>query len=83
MNIGNWKIGTRLGAGLGLSLLFMIGIAVVGIGNLGKLNAGTNDLATDKVPKVLLAYQVAGGINDIAPRHAQRHAVDRCADRPR
>src|SRR5471030_1050084 len=74
MNIANWKIGTRLGAGLGLSLLFMIGISVVGIANLGKLNAGTNDLATDKVPKVILAYQVAGGVNDIARamRIAQR-----------
>src|SRR5476649_1918502 len=73
MNIANWKIGTRLGAGLGLSLLFMIGISVVGIANLGKLNAGTNDLATDKVPKVILAYQVAGGVNDIA--RAMRNAM--------
>src|SRR5471030_3283554 len=73
MNIANWKIGTRLGAGLGLSLLFMIGICVVGIANLGKLNAGTKDLATDKVPKVILAYQVTGGVNDIA--RAMRNAM--------
>ena len=73
MHIANWKIGTRLAAGLGLSLVFMIGIAVVGIGNLGKLNAGTSDLATDKVPKVILAYQVTGGVNDIA--RAMRNAM--------
>eukprot|EP01034_Spumella_vulgaris_P039007 gene39007-48172_t len=66
MNIGNWKIGTRLAAGLGLSLVFMVGMSIVGIGNLGKLNDGTDDLAADKVPKVIEAYEAVGGVNDIA-----------------
>ncbi|MES2077096.1 MAG: methyl-accepting chemotaxis protein [Pseudomonadota bacterium] len=73
MGIGNWKIGARLGAGLGVSLLFMVGISAVGIGNLGKLNAGTEDLAADKVPKVILAYEATGGVNDIA--RAMRNAM--------
>ncbi|MBA5686497.1 methyl-accepting chemotaxis protein [Rugamonas apoptosis] len=73
MDIGNWKIGTRLAAGLGLSLLFMIGMSVVGIGNLGKLNDGTDDLATDKVPKVIEAYETVGNVNDIA--RAMRNAM--------
>ena len=73
MGIGNWKIGARLGAGLGVSLLFMVGISAVGIGNLGKLNAGTEDLASDKVPKVILAYEATGGVNDIA--RAMRNAM--------
>ncbi|MBJ7309093.1 methyl-accepting chemotaxis protein [Rugamonas sp. CCM 8940] len=73
MGIGNWKIGARLGAGLGVSLLFMVGISAVGIGNLGKLNAGTEDLASDKVPKVILAYEAIGGVNDIA--RAMRNAM--------
>src|SRR4051794_12931865 len=66
MSIENWKIGTRLGAGLGVALLCMIGISAIGIFNLGKLNAGTDDLATDKVPKVVLSYEIVGGVNDIA-----------------
>ncbi|MDC8759390.1 methyl-accepting chemotaxis protein [Janthinobacterium fluminis] len=73
MGIGNWKIGTRLGAGLGVALLFMVAIAAVGISNLGTLNAGTDDLATDKVPKVIQAYEAVGGVNDIA--RAMRNAV--------
>jgi methyl-accepting chemotaxis protein len=73
MGIGNWKIGYRLAAGLGVSIVFMIGIAVIGIGNLGKLNNNTNDLATDKVPKVILAYETIGGLNDIA--RAMRNAM--------
>ncbi len=73
MGIGNWKIGTRLGAGLGLALLFMLGISAVGIGSLGKLNDGTADLARDKVPKVILAYEAVGGVNDIA--RAMRNAM--------
>jgi methyl-accepting chemotaxis protein len=73
MGIGNWKIGTRLAAGLGLSLVFMVGMSVVGIGNLGKLNDGTGDLAADKVPKVIEAYEAVGGVNDIA--RAMRNAM--------
>jgi methyl-accepting chemotaxis protein len=73
MGIGNWKIGVRLAAGLGLALAFMVGIAVTGIANLGKLNDGTEDIASDKVPKVVLAYEAIGGVNDIA--RAMRNAM--------
>jgi methyl-accepting chemotaxis protein len=73
MGIGNWKIGYRLAAGLGVAIIFMIGISVVGIGNLGKLNNNTKDLAIDKVPKVILAYETIGGLNDIA--RAMRNAM--------
>jgi methyl-accepting chemotaxis protein len=73
MGIGNWKIGYRLAAGLGVSIVFMVGISVIGIGNLGKLNNNTNDLAADKVPKVILAYETIGGVNDIA--RAMRNAM--------
>ncbi|MBB3117820.1 methyl-accepting chemotaxis protein [Pseudoduganella violacea] len=73
MNIGNWKIGVRLAAGLGLALLFMIGISAIGILNLGKLDEGTDDLAADKVPKVIEAYEAIGGVNDIA--RAMRNAM--------
>jgi len=73
MGIGNWKIGVRLAAGLGLALAFMVGISAIGIGNLGKLNAGTEDIASDKVPKVIAAYEAIGGVNDIA--RAMRNAM--------
>ena len=73
MGISNWKIGVRLAAGLGLALAFMVGIAATGIANLGKLNDGTRDIATDKVPKVIAAYEAIGGVNDIA--RAMRNAM--------
>ncbi|MES2261994.1 MAG: methyl-accepting chemotaxis protein [Pseudomonadota bacterium] len=73
MGIGNLKIGTRLAAGLGVSLVFMIGMSVVGVGNLGRLDDSANDLATDKVPKVIVAYEAMGGVNDIA--RAMRNAM--------
>jgi len=73
MGIGNWKIGARLAAGLGVSIVFMVGISVIGIGNLGKLNDNTKDLAADKVPKLILAYETIGGVNDIA--RAMRNAM--------
>ena len=73
MGIGNWKIGARLAAGLGVSMVFMVGISVIGIGNLGKLNNNTHDLAVDKIPKVILAYETIGGLNDVA--RAMRNAM--------
>ncbi|HEY1148286.1 MAG TPA: MCP four helix bundle domain-containing protein, partial [Pseudoduganella sp.] len=73
MGIGNWKIGVRLAAGLGLALAFMIGISAIGIANLGKLDDGTEDIASDKVPKVIAAYEAIGGVNDIA--RAMRNAM--------
>src|SRR5450830_238047 len=73
MGFGHWKIGYRLAVGLGLAIVFMIGIAIEGIGSLAKLNANTRDLATDKVPKVILAYETIGGLNDIA--RAMRNAM--------
>ncbi|MYN26163.1 methyl-accepting chemotaxis protein [Duganella levis] len=73
MGFGNWKIGYRLAAGLGLAIVFMIGIAVEGISSLGRLNTNTNDLAVDKVPKVILAYETIGGLNDVA--RAMRNAM--------
>ncbi|MGO4378406.1 methyl-accepting chemotaxis protein [Pseudoduganella sp. RAF53_2] len=73
MGIGNWKIGVRLAAGLGVALAFMVGISAIGIGSLGKLNDGTEDIASDKVPKVIAAYEAIGGLNDIA--RAMRNAM--------
>ncbi|MYM35343.1 HAMP domain-containing protein [Duganella sp. FT94W] len=73
MKFGNWKIGYRLAAGLGVAILFMIGISVEGIAKLGRLNDNTRDLAADKVPKVILAYETIGGLNDVA--RAMRNAM--------
>ncbi len=73
MGIGNWKIGSRIGAGLGVALVFMVAVAAVGIDSLGTLHTGTDDLAGDKVPKVVLAYEAVGGVNDIA--RAMRNAM--------
>ena len=45
MIIGNWKIGARLAVGLGVAIIFMVGIATIGVGSLAKLNDNTRDLA--------------------------------------
>jgi len=73
MKIGNLKIGVRLAAGVCVVIIFMVGIAGIGVVNLGKLNDNTRDLAVDKVPKVILAYETIGGLNDIA--RAMRNAM--------
>jgi len=66
MRIADLKIGSKLAAGLALGLVFMIVISGFAIHNLGKLNEDTDDLATDKVPKVIQAYEIIGGVNEVA-----------------
>ncbi|GAB2853041.1 methyl-accepting chemotaxis protein [Pseudoduganella ginsengisoli] len=73
MGISNWKIGARLAAGLGVSLVFMIGMSVIGITNLSRVADATADLDADKVPKVIESYEMIGGVNDIA--RAMRNAM--------
>ena len=73
MDVRNWKIGSRLTAGLGIAIIFMVGIAIIGITRLGQLNHNTRDLAEDRFPKVVLSYEVMGGVNDIA--RAMRNAM--------
>ena len=66
MGFGNWRIGLRLAAGLGIALVFMVAISAVGIANLAKLDRGSRDIADDKVPRLVLAYDALGALNDIA-----------------
>src|SRR5471032_217428 len=66
MRIADLKIGSKLAAGLALGLVFMIVISGFAIHNLGNLNEDTYDLATDKVPKVIQAYEIIGGVNEVA-----------------
>ena len=55
MNIGNLKIGTRLGAGFGFVLLVLALITVVGVINMGHLHDGTTKLVEEDWVKAKLA----------------------------
>ncbi|MFT5589881.1 MAG: methyl-accepting chemotaxis protein [Bradyrhizobium sp.] len=63
MNIVNLHIGTRLAAGFGAGLILMLAIAAVGLTGLGSLDSATERLTRDRVPTVLLGYQIQAAVD--------------------
>jgi methyl-accepting chemotaxis protein len=66
MNIKNMKVGVRLGLGFGAVLLLLVGITGVGVTRLGVLNDSTHRMSEDYFPKVVTAYEIMGGVNEVA-----------------
>ncbi|NEX60839.1 methyl-accepting chemotaxis protein [Noviherbaspirillum galbum] len=60
------KIGTRLALGNAIAILMMIVLSVAAIMTMQRLSSHTHALATDKVPKVLLAYETLDRVNEVA-----------------
>ena len=65
-SIGNMKVGVRLGLGFGVVLLLLMGITFLGATRLSALNDGTHLIVEDRYPKVIEAYTIIGGVNQIA-----------------
>jgi methyl-accepting chemotaxis protein len=66
MKISNLKIGKRLAIGFGLlclALVLMVGQATI---MLGRVNAGTDELANMRLPRIQQTNKVLGEVNDIA-----------------
>ena len=63
MKIVNLHIGTRLAVGFGAGLVLMLAIAAVGLTGLGSLDKATERLTRDRVPTVLLGYQIQAAVD--------------------
>jgi len=66
MALANLKLGTRLGLGFGLILLFLAIVAYVGISRLAGMNNALDDIVNNKNVKVELANGMQDQINLIA-----------------
>ncbi len=64
-SIVNMKIGVRLAACFALLVALMIGVTVLGVSRMGHMNDGTNNIAKDRVPKILAAMSVDSSINEV------------------
>jgi methyl-accepting chemotaxis protein len=73
MNAANLRVGTRLGSAFALLIATMIALSIFGMANMATLNDNTERLASEKVPKVLMAQEVLNGVNDNA--RALRNAL--------
>jgi methyl-accepting chemotaxis protein len=66
MNIGNLKIGTRLAVGFGAvctALVFMVGQGTV---MLGRVNDGTHEIVSQRMPRIEAPTRMLAEVNDIA-----------------
>jgi methyl-accepting chemotaxis protein len=66
MNLAKLKIGKRLALSYGLlclALVLMVGQATV---MLGRVNDGTSDLATKRIPRIEMSNRLLAEVNDIA-----------------
>jgi methyl-accepting chemotaxis protein len=66
MKIANLKIGKRLALGFGmlcLALVLLVGQATI---MLGRVNAGTDELANRRIPRIEMVNTVLAKVNDVA-----------------
>ena len=64
--MNNLKIGTRLGLAFGFVLVLMAVIVLIAVTRLSVLNTGTDQLIHDAYPKVIVAYEIEGQLNEVA-----------------
>ena len=66
MNLANLKIGTRLGFGFGLLCVLLVCMIAMSTTMLGRINAGTDDIVNNRMPKVEAAGHLLGQVDAIA-----------------
>jgi methyl-accepting chemotaxis protein len=64
--VNNLKIGARLGLAFGFVLALMAVIVVIAVTRLSVLNTGTDHLIHEAYPKVVVAYEIEGHLNEVA-----------------
>ncbi|KQV31640.1 methyl-accepting chemotaxis protein, partial [Massilia sp. Root335] len=62
----NLKVSVRLGLGFGIVSLLLAAVVLMGVRSLASLNANVDEMVSDKYPKVVIAYDTIGNIEEIA-----------------
>ena len=65
MNLGNFKIGTRLGAGFAAILLLLCTVGVLTLWQASRIYAGTLELGNDWLPSVQAAGSMQANANNV------------------
>ncbi|WP_318526683.1 methyl-accepting chemotaxis protein [Sulfurospirillum oryzae] len=60
----NMKIGAKLGFGFGIVLVFLAGIAILGLTRLGNMNDSIGEITDEMFPKVVLANDIQDLVNN-------------------
>ena len=62
----NLKIGTKIGLGFAIAILFLVIVSAIGITRLGELNTAVDTLVNDRFPKTVQANAIIDNINVVA-----------------
>jgi methyl-accepting chemotaxis protein len=66
MNFANINIGKRLGLGFGVICLLLVAVIAVSTVMLGRINAGTDEIVNNRMPRIEATGQLLGQIDSIA-----------------
>ena len=83
MNISNLNIGKRLALGFGAICLMLVLVTILSVHMIGKVNASTDLIANDRMPKIETANALDRNISDIAIALRNMMLTDAAADRQR
>jgi len=76
----NMKISKKLGVGFGIVLIMMVILGVVALSQMAKLNASTNDIATNWMPSIRVLAQLKYNASDVRLKELSHLvATDRAA----
>jgi len=66
MKLANLNIGKRLALGYGVICAMLVVMIVMSNAMLGRINAGTDEIVHDRMPRIALTNQMQAEVNDIA-----------------
>ena len=66
MSVSNMRIGLRLGLGFGVVCVLLLLMVVISNTMMERINAGTDEIVHDRMPKIEATTQLLVGINEIA-----------------
>ncbi|MGK5026206.1 methyl-accepting chemotaxis protein [Janthinobacterium sp. RB2R34] len=81
MNASNMRIGMRLGLGFGVVCALLLLMVVISNTMMARINAGTDEIVNDRMPKIEATTQLLVGINEIAISLRNMMLSDDPADR--
>ncbi|MCC2971826.1 methyl-accepting chemotaxis protein [Massilia sp. IC2-476] len=81
MNLANLNIGKRLGLGFGVICIMLVGMISTSNMMLGRVNAGTDEIVNNRMPRIEATTRLIGEINDIAIALRNMMLTEEQADR--
>ncbi|MCC2954402.1 methyl-accepting chemotaxis protein [Massilia sp. IC2-477] len=81
MNLANLNIGKRLGLGFGVICIMLVGMIATSNMMLGRVNAGTDEIVNNRMPRIEATTRLIGEINDIAIALRNMMLTEEQADR--